>query len=127
MTGKFKFKDFAASVIQDILKIQLRASAAQLLGNIPGIGAFFSVPGRAMGGPVSANSPYIIGERGPELFVPQSSGTVVPNNRLGGGSTIINNITAIDAKGVAQLFAENRQVLFGNVEQARRELPMRMR
>jgi TP901 family phage tail tape measure protein len=40
---------------------------------------------RAMGGPVSAGSPYLIGERGPELFVPSSSGTIVPNHALGGG------------------------------------------
>jgi hypothetical protein len=44
---------------------------------------------RALGGPVMGNTPYIVGERGPELFVPNSSGKIVPNNELGGG----NNIT----------------------------------
>lgn len=39
---------------------------------------------RANGGPVSGQSPYIVGERGPELFVPSVSGNVVPNNRLSG-------------------------------------------
>lgn len=41
---------------------------------------------RAMGGPVSSGSPYIVGEKGPELFVPKQSGDIVPNNALGGGS-----------------------------------------
>lgn len=38
---------------------------------------------RASGGPVSGKSAYIVGEKGPELFVPNSSGTIIPNNRLG--------------------------------------------
>jgi hypothetical protein len=41
---------------------------------------------RAMGGPVSSGSPYVVGEKGPELFVPHASGTIVPNNKMGGGS-----------------------------------------
>lgn len=48
-------------------------------------------PGKAMGGPVSANSPYIVGEVGPELFVPKTAGTIVPNHSLGGTSVVINN------------------------------------
>jgi len=46
---------------------------------------------------------------------------------MAGNTYITNNISAIDSKSVAQLFAENRRTLFGNVEQARRELPMRTR
>jgi Tape measure protein len=41
---------------------------------------------RALGGSVSASKPYLVGERGAELFVPGRSGTIVPNNALGGGS-----------------------------------------
>lgn len=44
---------------------------------------------RAMGGPVSAGAPYLVGERGPELFVPSSSGKITPNNKMGGDT--INN------------------------------------
>ena len=66
------------------------------------------------------------------MFIPATAGSITPNNKLGGGGMasntyITNNISAIDSKSVAQLFAENRQTLFGNVEQARRELPMRTR
>lgn len=49
---------------------------------------------RADGGPVSAGSPYIVGERGPELFVPNFSGTIVPNHAMGGGA-----VFNIDARG----------------------------
>lgn len=58
------------------------------------LAALGGIPGRAVGGPVSSNSPYMVGERGPELFVPNSSGRIVPNDKLstgsGGGQTIIN-------------------------------------
>jgi tape measure domain-containing protein len=48
------------------------------------IGSSIAIPGfRATGGPVSAMSPYIVGERGPEMFVPQVSGNVIPNNKMG--------------------------------------------
>lgn len=60
------------------------SGAASKVGN--GIANIF----RASGGPVSANSPYIVGEDGPELFVPDSRGSIVPNNRLGGGGVVFN-------------------------------------
>lgn len=41
------------------------------------------IEGREKGGPVSGNTPYIVGERGPELFVPAVGGSIIPNNRLG--------------------------------------------
>lgn len=59
-----------------------------------------TAPPRAMGGPVTGGSPYLIGEKGPELFVPDVSGYVVPNNalstntRAGLGSTINLTVNA---------------------------------
>lgn len=44
------------------------------------------VEGRAIGGPVKKGTPYIVGEHGPELWVPNQNGTIVPNNQLGGGA-----------------------------------------
>lgn len=41
---------------------------------------------KAMGGPVSSGSPYVVGEKGPELFVPNSSGSIIPNSKMGSGS-----------------------------------------
>ncbi len=52
------------------------------------LAALFTSPGtRADGGPVSAGRMYMVGERGPELFRPNGSGTIVPNHALGGGRT----------------------------------------
>jgi hypothetical protein len=60
--------------------------------------------GRAAGGPVTGGTTYLVGEKGPELFTPGSSGNIIPNNRLGGGSGTINITVngAIDAEGTAR-------------------------
>jgi hypothetical protein len=60
--------------------------------------------GKAMGGPVNAGTSYVVGERGPELFMPNTSGTIIPNNKLGGGGTVINLTVngAIDGESTAR-------------------------
>lgn len=135
-TGKFKFKEFAASIIQDLIAIQLKAAATKFLSSI--FGNIFGLPGLAEGGPAKANKPYIVGENGPELFVPKAAGTVIPNKDMGvtamaatsrnvdapiTNNYITNNINAVDAKSVAQLFVENRKTLLGSMRMAERELP----
>jgi lambda family phage tail tape measure protein len=114
-TGKLSFKDLARSIIQDLILIQLKASATMLFNSfLRSMGfSFGSASGgtitggsglipRASGGAVSAGTSYMVGERGPEMFVPRTSGTIVPNNALSsvGGSQVINNynIQAIDVK-----------------------------
>jgi hypothetical protein len=71
---------------------------AQMVPSLPNIpnysGAFKK---RANGGPVSSGQTYMVGERGPELFVPGRSGTIVANDKMGGGST--NVVVNVDAKG----------------------------
>lgn len=62
-------------------------------------GGIFSGAGpfqfRANGGPVSAGRPYIVGERGPELFMPRSSGSIYPNHAMGmGGANVVVNVDA---------------------------------
>ena len=44
-----------------------------------------------MGGPVQRNSAYMVGERGPELFVPNSSGSIIPNNKMNLKKYTLNN------------------------------------
>lgn len=72
-----------------------------------GFGAFFgrmaNSVGRAGGGPVFAGSSYLVGERGPELFVPSSSGSIVRGGQ-GGGGMVVNVAPAynIDARGATQ-------------------------
>jgi hypothetical protein len=49
--------------------------------------------GRASGGSVSSNTPYLVGEAGPELFMPSVSGAIIPNSKLAGSNLSIGNIT----------------------------------
>lgn len=62
--------------------------------------------GKASGGSVNAGTSYLVGEKGPELFTPKMNGTIIPNNRLNGGSSVTNiniNVTgALDREGVAR-------------------------
>jgi phage-related minor tail protein len=84
-----KIVDFIAYSINGIIN---------LISKIPGVGTVLNtVPGRALGGPVEAGQTYMVGEKGPELFVPQNSGTIIPNDTLsnmssGGGSQPTYNI-----------------------------------
>ncbi len=71
-----------------------------LTGGLSSIGNFFG-GARAMGGPVQAGRAYLVGEVGPELIVPGSSGTVIPNNALGGSSVTVNLVQHI-GQGVSR-------------------------
>jgi phage-related minor tail protein len=88
-TGKLSFgslRDVALSVLADIAAAAIRTnlnavfgSGGSGLGNVLGSGfpaLSFGLPGRATGGPVEAGRGYVVGERGPELFVPGQSGRV---------------------------------------------------
>ena len=55
-----------------------------------GAGDIPTTPGRASGGPVRSGMPYIVGEQGPELFVPPANGNIVPNNMLGAGGKAVS-------------------------------------
>jgi hypothetical protein len=72
-----------------------RALGGQLPSEQATGGRRFDLPGRAGGGRVSGGSSYLVGEMGPELFMPGRGGNIVPNDRLGGGGTNITiNVTA---------------------------------
>jgi lambda family phage tail tape measure protein len=131
-TGKFKFGDFAKSIIADLAKIALKAAVTKLFTLL----GKSLLGGRAAGGPVMANKPYVVGEQGPELFVPNSAGSIATNASMnknagagsGMGATvnntyITNNISAIDSRSVAQMFVENRKSLLGASMMARKETP----
>lgn len=109
-TAADAFRDMAREIIKklyDILVVQRLVGSFDgktgtgLAGIIGGwmsgggmFGNFTNVSGvRANGGGISAGSPYIVGERGPELIIPGKSGTVIPNSNLGGGggNVTINN------------------------------------
>jgi tape measure domain-containing protein len=77
--------------------------AFQILSNIPGLGTFFdNTRGRAAGGPVTAGQPVLVGERGPELFIPGASGRIQNNSAMKAGAASSNGVqftTNIDARG----------------------------
>ncbi len=141
-TGKLNFKDFAQSVIADLIRMQTRAALSGLFSQLGGMimGAMGGAAGgtdtgtagisstspvdmssvqgielRAAGGPVSAGQPYIVGEVGPELFVPPASGSIVPNHALGSGAagggdvTIVQHINVDSRSDQASIVQAMRQ------------------
>jgi lambda family phage tail tape measure protein len=129
-TGKFSFADFSRSIIQDIIKIELKAQATKLFSSLISTGGSFlsGLLGFAGGGNPPVNKPSIVGENGPELFVPKTAGTVIPNGAMGGSQQTVNNntvynISAIDARSVAEFFAANRKTMLGSIQMAQKELP----
>ena len=112
--GMFSFREFARSIVRDLIAIQLRASLAQaslqLFGGSGGGGGFLSSlfgGGLQEGGVARRNTPYLVGEAGPELFVPGRTGTVVPNDELGSGGTSqtvnINISGNVDQRAINQI------------------------
>ncbi len=73
----------------------LKMMAASFLNQgIGGIGKALKIPGFARGGQPPVGRPSIVGERGPELFVPSRAGTIIPNNQLGGSTSVVVNVDA---------------------------------
>jgi hypothetical protein len=86
-TAKDAFKDMARSILADLARIMIQQQITLPLAQSMG----FNVSGaRAMGGPVTSGRPYLVGEKGPELFVPGRNGGIVPNNQMGGGGVTVN-------------------------------------
>jgi SLT domain-containing protein len=77
--------------------------------------------GRAMGGSVRANQSYIVGERGMEMFTPNQSGNITPNNELGGVTNINFNIRANDARGFDQLLQQRRGMIVSMINRSLNE------
>jgi hypothetical protein len=93
--GTVKLKDAFRNMALDIINQMIQMFVIDKI-----TGGFLSfakgITGKAIGGPVQSGQPYMVGERGPEMFVPNQSGSIVPNNKMGGGVTVINNV---DARG----------------------------
>jgi hypothetical protein len=77
--------------------------------------SYYTPPRRAAGGPVSAGAPYMVGERGPELFVPGASGAIVPN---GGGAVVYNTFHLVDSE--ANLARRVSDTILRTITSARR-------
>jgi len=99
----------ARSILNDIasslLRLGINAALTGLFGGTK-IGGFL---GFANGGRPPVGKPSIVGERGPEIFVPRSAGTIIPNNKIGGSGGTVNNINVnVDASGMQSDANENR-------------------
>lgn len=99
-----KLSDILKGIEQDLIRLILRKAITVPLQNAIGglfegsggfLGDLFGGP-RALGGPVQSGKAFLVGEREAELFVPPSSGNIIPVSKLGGGSTVINlNISGV--------------------------------
>jgi lambda family phage tail tape measure protein len=147
-TGKLNFADFAKSVIQQLILIQLQAQASSMLsmafkamGIGSGVGSTSSYTGydggsgalmaSAAGGPLNSNQASIVGENGPELFIPKTAGVVIPNHMTGQvGSTttnVTNNyINAIDTKSFEQRLLQSSTAVWAANSYATKSLPVGM-
>ena len=119
-TAEQAFADFLrsiASMLMDaakqIIATYIAIGIARMFAGVPGAksapapdiqtGVGFGLPSEIMvGGMRTAasgkgtlmNQPYLVGERGPELFVPRNNGTIVPNHQVGGGANVTVNVDA---------------------------------
>jgi TP901 family phage tail tape measure protein len=99
-------KNVLHTIYMELLKtILLKQVMGGLFGGTGGIGGMIagfigvSIPAMATGGSVSLNKAYIVGEKGPELFTPNSSGNITPNNMLGGQPNMMVNINVENQTG----------------------------
>ena len=147
-TGKLKFGDLARSIIADLIKIQMRAQLTSMFGALgkifgfgtsSGSGLFGTAPSAgglklafADGGDPPVGMASLVGERGPELFVPKTAGTIIPNNKLssmGGGPQVvyngpyIANMNAIDTQSATQFLAKNKNAVWAANQSANRSMP----
>lgn len=132
-TGKFEFKGFLNSVLEDLLRSQVRQLLAQTFsiggggggggGNF--LGSLGNLLGFANGGIIPTNAPVLVGERGPELISGAAGRNVTPNNALGGlgGTSVVYNINAVDARSFKQMIAADPSFLYAVTQQGAKNVP----
>ena len=122
LTGKADFSSLADLIKQTLVKAFIQKSITNPILEIFGL---------ASGGPAKAGQPYIVGEEGPELFIPKAAGTVIPNDQtmamaggsgLGGGQ-ITYNINAVDARSFKELVASDPEYLYNVTQVGARRQP----
>ena len=146
-TGKLSFKDFVRSVIQGLIEIQVKAQLLQMFKGLQGLfksgpisqpsdGAGWVGAG-GMDFPTFADGGYItgpalVGENGPELFIPRTAGTIVPNQQMMGmnqapqivyNGPYIANMSAIDTQSASQFLAKNKNAVWAANQSASRSIP----
>ena len=95
--GTKSLGEAAKGILNDISSQLLRLGINTLLAGFGG--PFASLQGFAAGGRPPVGRPSIVGERGPELFVPSTAGTIIPNDKLGGGGMTNNIVVNVSMEG----------------------------
>tara|TARA_R100000773_G_C4220566_1_gene119283 strand:- start:1326 stop:3356 length:2031 start_codon:yes stop_codon:yes gene_type:complete len=125
------FKDFIKQLLAKTIELAIINRAINSILRLEGTTAELpTLPARASGGTVQRGRPYMVGERGPEMFVPNTGGRIVPNGALpkGGGTTVVNqnlNFTTgiqntVRAEVLSMLPAIQESTLQAVVDQKRR-------
>ena len=121
-TGEFSFRDMANSILSDLARIGFQEFVAGPIRSlVRGIGGVVFGGARAEGGPVSPGRSYLVGERGPELFLPGAHGQIVPQ----GGArapTVVVNVSAPDPGAVLRSEAQISAMLSRSLARAQRHL-----
>ncbi len=132
-SAKEAFKDMARSIISDLIRLAIQK---QITGPLYGaLGSFFTGQANtttmpafmAKGGTATGGTPYIVGEKGPELFVPGRTGTVVPNNQLSSGGGVTINQTINVTTGVQQTVRTEIANLMPRIAQASKQAVLESR
>lgn len=132
-TGKFEFKSFVNSIVEELLRSQIRQLIAQVfnIGSLGGgggggfLGSLGSLLGFANGGIIPTNRPVLVGERGPEILTGAGGRTVIPNDQLGGQTFVTYNINAVDAASFKSLIARDPAFIHAVAQQGANSLPRR--
>lgn len=120
-TGKFEWKSFVNSILEEILRSQIQSLIARTFGGIksPGSATSLFAGFFANGGTIPGGQFGVVGERGPELV--SGPATVTPMNT---GNTVVNyNINAVDAMSFKQLVASDPSFIYAVTEQGRKSIP----
>ena len=122
--GKLAFKDFADYAIEQIIRIALQEAILKPFTG--GVESFFQgiFGKKALGGSVNAGKPYMVGESGRELFIPNQGGQIVSNQDLKqmgtpqSAPTVNFNISTVDAAGFDQLLASRKGLITSIINNA---------
>lgn len=132
-TGKFEFKSFLNTILEELLRSQIRQLLAATFSIGGSKGSLLSgtssllggILGFANGGVIPTNNPVIVGEKGPELLVGAAGNRVIPNHDLGGTTVVNYNISAVDALSFKQLLARDPTFIHAVAMQGGKGQPLR--
>jgi tape measure domain-containing protein len=117
-------EDAGETIGRFLLKIAEMIALQSISGTGPFASVFGDIFGRAGGGRVNRGQPYLVGEQGPELMIPSSAGRIAPRGQFGGGGTVINLSSTINAPGAnPSTLALMQQMLDSRDQRLRRDLP----